>query len=99
MISKAYAERVPEYEVDWTVGKVWYVPHHGVYHPKKNTLCVVCLTEVSHMEGFYLTKWTSNIREVLLPLPEEDRSKNLHQLDLDRDLLPVEQAFGPKWSV
>ena len=33
-ISKGYAERVPE--DDPTVkGEVWYVPHHGVRHPKK----------------------------------------------------------------
>ena len=33
LIQKGYAERVPnEKPIN---GKVWYIPHHGVYHPKK----------------------------------------------------------------
>ena len=30
MIKNYYAERAPK-----TNGRVWYIPHHGVYHPKK----------------------------------------------------------------
>ena len=35
LISKGYAEQVPLSEVLRQDGKVWYLPHHGVYHPKK----------------------------------------------------------------
>ena len=35
MIEKDYAERVPSEELSLDNGRVWYIPHHGVYHPKK----------------------------------------------------------------
>lgn len=240
VISKGYAEPVPEHQIGRSDGKVWYIPHHGVYHPKKRTLRVVfdcgaeyrgkslnkellqgpyltstllgvltrfrqepvalmtdvkamfhqvnvaqkdrdflrflwwpdgdvsqelveyrmtvhlfgavsspscachalrktaedhcdsfpvdvintvnrnfymddCLkslpseeeaekmvkdlTDICQKGGFHLTKWISNNRGVLLSIPEEDRSKNLHELDLDRDQLPVERALGLLWCV
>lgn len=41
VIDKGYAEIVPTAQVKGTDGKVWYIPHHGVYHPKKKTIRVV----------------------------------------------------------
>ena len=42
MTNKGYAEVVPAKDLDRNDGKVWYIPHHGVYHPKKpNKLRVV----------------------------------------------------------
>ena len=41
VISNGYAEKVPQHQLDGVEGKVWYIPHHGVYHPRKNTLRVV----------------------------------------------------------
>ena len=35
IIAQGYAEEVPENEILNTKGKAWYIPHHGVYHPKK----------------------------------------------------------------
>ena len=35
LIEKNYAERVPENEHTNEDGDVWYIPHHGVYHPRK----------------------------------------------------------------
>ena len=35
MISKGYAEEVPEDEQKRTDGRLWYLPHHSVYHPTK----------------------------------------------------------------
>ena len=40
IIEQGYAERVPKEEVDKT-GSSWYIPHHGVYHPKKQKIRVV----------------------------------------------------------
>ena len=35
VIMKGYAEKVPEQELQGCPGKVWYIPHHGIYHSKK----------------------------------------------------------------
>ncbi len=41
VLEKGYAEKVPEYQLDHDDGKIWYIPQHGVVHPKKGTLRVV----------------------------------------------------------
>ena len=41
LIKKGYAERIPEDELITEDGKVWYIPHHGVYHPQKPKIKVV----------------------------------------------------------
>ena len=35
MIKKGYAVRVPQTQLSCQDGKLWYVPHHSVYHPQK----------------------------------------------------------------
>ncbi|KAK2920524.1 hypothetical protein Q8A73_000009 [Channa argus] len=40
-ITKKYAVKVPIEDLGRCDGKVWYIPHHGVYHPKKLKLRVV----------------------------------------------------------
>lgn len=35
VIAKGYAEKVPNNSDTVRPGKVWYLPHHGIYHPKK----------------------------------------------------------------
>lgn len=47
--------------------------------------------------GFKLNKWVSNNRTLLLSIPEEGRSKEIKDLDFDRDILPVERALGVQW--
>ena len=42
MLSKGYMERVPDEEARRDDGKLWYLPHHGVMHPQKHKLRVVC---------------------------------------------------------
>ena len=32
MLEMGHAEPVPKGELE---GQVWYIPHHGVYHPRK----------------------------------------------------------------
>ena len=41
VISKSYAEGVPQHQLEPREGKVRYIPHHRVYHPRKGTLRVV----------------------------------------------------------
>ena len=35
IMTEGYAVRVPVEDIEPLDGKVWYLPHHGVYHPKK----------------------------------------------------------------
>ena len=46
-----------------------------------------------------MTKWISNSKAVLQTIEEEHRVKDLKELDLDRDELPVERALGLQWCV
>lgn len=41
LLSNGYAERVPTTDLARSDGKVWYIPHHGVCHPKKGKIRVV----------------------------------------------------------
>lgn len=41
VIAKGYAEIVPSDQLNLENGKVWYIPHYGVRHPRKKTLRVV----------------------------------------------------------
>ncbi len=41
VIIKGYAEMVPPDQLKQSDGKVWCIPHHGVYHPRKGKLRVV----------------------------------------------------------
>lgn len=41
MISKGYAEQVSAEELTLSDGNIWYILHHGVYHPTKKKICVV----------------------------------------------------------
>jgi len=47
--------------------------------------------------GFRLTKWTSNSREVLASIPEDERAQPTVNLDLDE--LPIERALGVLWKI
>jgi len=41
VLSSGYAGLVPQDQLMQENGKVWYIPHHGVFHPKKGSLRVV----------------------------------------------------------
>lgn len=49
--------------------------------------------------GFKLTKWMSNRRAVLDAIPEEQRAKDMKDLDLNYDVLPVERVLGVQWCI
>ena len=49
--------------------------------------------------GFHLSKWVSNSRYVLETIPECERSKELKNIHLKEDKLPIERALGLKWNV
>ena len=49
--------------------------------------------------GLHLHKFVSNSREVLKTVPEEDRAKNVREINLLHDDLPLERALGVQWCV
>lgn len=55
------------------------------------------LRKLLALGGFRLTKWLSNSKEVLLAIPESERSKSVKNLDLEH--LPIERALGVEWDV
>ena len=57
------------------------------------------VTRMCARGGFRLTKFTSNKRQVLEAIPEEERAKELNSIDLGRDHLPIERALGVQWFV
>lgn len=57
------------------------------------------LTVLCSKGGFKLSKYISNSHAVLLSIPEEMRAKEIKELDLDTDQLPVERALGLQWCI
>ena len=52
-LAKGYAEAVPNEELKLNDGRVWYIPHHGIYHPHKDKIRVVFDCSASY-EGLAL---------------------------------------------
>ena len=46
-----------------------------------------------------LHKFASNCKEVLETLPPEDRAKDLKDLDLRHDALPIQRSLGTYWCI
>ena len=66
---------------------------------ESQAICLVKeLKAVCATGGFKLTKWTSNSRAVLASVPAEERAKEVKDLDLDKDKLPMESALGMRWD-
>lgn len=55
------------------------------------------LRAICYKGGFLLTKWISNSRNVLAAIPEDQRAKEMKDLDLDHDQLPMERVLGIQW--
>lgn len=49
--------------------------------------------------GFKLHKFISNRKEVIEAIPVDERAKGVKELDLTKDLLPIERALGVQWFV
>ncbi|KAL0153188.1 hypothetical protein M9458_051515 [Cirrhinus mrigala] len=41
VITKGYGVQVPKEQLNRDDGRVWYIPHHGIYHPKKHKIRIV----------------------------------------------------------
>ena len=51
-----YAERVPSEELSLDNGRIWYIPHHGVYRPKRPGKISVVFYESAEFKGESLNK-------------------------------------------
>ena len=45
LLEKEYARKVPADEIEMDNGKLWYLPHHSVTHPKKPDKVPKCLSQ------------------------------------------------------
>ena len=63
---------------------------HAITHAKD-------LSNLMNSGGFKLGKWLSNDRKVLKSIPENNRAKEVKNLDLSKDALPIERALGVGW--
>lgn len=55
--------------------------------------------EMCRRGGFNLHKFIPNSKEVIQTIPAEDRAKEIKNLDLNKDLLPLEQALRVQWNI
>lgn len=96
MINNGYAEIVPNDELHLDDGRVWYLPHHGVYHPKKPRKIRIVFDCSAEFEGQSLNKTllqgpnlTNNMAGVLCRFREEriaiscDIQSMFHQVYVD----------------
>ena len=81
IIQRGYAEPVPEDELegDELVGKVWFIPHHGVYHARKPNKIRVVFDCAATYQGVSLNSTllqgpnlTNNIVDVLLKFRQHE---------------------------
>jgi hypothetical protein len=78
MLEKGFAEEVPTDEEERNDGRVWYIPHHGVYHPKKPDKIRVVFDCAAKFQGTSLNNvllqgpdLTNNLVGVLLRFRQE----------------------------
>ena len=63
IIEKGYGEKAPQEQRHNDDGKLWYIPHHGVYHPQKPDKIRVVFDCSATFMGHSLNKY-------LLPSPD-----------------------------
>ena len=79
LLAKGYAEEVPECDLDRDDGKIWYLPHHPVVHPRKPGKVRVVFDCASEQNGISLNSeilqgpdLTNNLVGVLLRFREHE---------------------------
>ena len=103
VIGDGFTEKVPLDVLERSDGKVWFIPHHGVYHHKKPDKIRVVFDCSAHSQGTSLNDelfqgpdLTNNLVGVLIRFRQEpvavmsDVQSMFHQvrvLEVDRDLL------------
>ena len=60
IISKGHASEIPATEIEAPSGQVWYLPHFGIYHPKKPTQIRVVFDSSAEYDHVSLNKELTN---------------------------------------
>ena len=55
--------------------------------------------ELCSKGGFNLHKFVSNSKKVIESIPKDQRAKGVMELDLKKDVYPIERALGVQWCV
>ena len=55
--------------------------------------------ELCKRGGFHLHKFTSNEREIIQSIGEEDRATNIKNLDPNTDAVPLQRVLGVEWCI
>ncbi|XP_068671241.1 uncharacterized protein [Montipora foliosa] len=78
LIEKGHTERVPPEELSLNNGRIWYIPHHGVYHPQKQDKIRVVFDTSAEFKGKSLNRYllqgpdlTNNLTGVLCRFRKE----------------------------
>ena len=89
-----------EQEVVSTVKRNFYVDDYLKCVPQENDAIKLALDLLSliEMDGFRLTKWLSNSKDVLCAILESERAPKVISLNLC-DALPSDRALGINWEV
>ena len=103
LLDKGFCEKVPDNELKRHDGKVWYLPHHGVYHPNKPNKIRVVFDCSAKYHGISLNdvllqgpNLTNNLTGVLIKFRQDriailgDIEKMFYQVNVskcDRDCL------------
>ena len=103
-IVNGYAVWLSKEEGDSRSGHTWYLPNHGVINPDDGLISVLIAEKAVEMSlkliklvqrgKFRLTKFVSNVKEVLSDIPAKERT--VKNLDLNK--LPIERALGLQWD-
>ena len=67
--------------------------------PEAATSLVKTTKKLCEKGGFRLHKFISNHKSVIDAIPQDDRSKDLQNLDITKDTVPIERALGVQWCV
>ena len=70
----------------------------SVDNPKTAMILVKSVVDMCKSGQFYLTKFISNNRELLISIPEDQRRNGVKNADLIGDL-PAEKALGIQWNI
>ena len=101
-LRKAALEQMEQYGPDIveTILKHFYVDDllHSMDLIEQSKLNVAHVRECLKNRCFNLTKFISNSKELLSSIPPEHRAKEIRELDLDSDTLPIERALGQFWN-
>ncbi|XP_071085435.1 uncharacterized protein [Haliotis cracherodii] len=99
-LRKTAADNADDFDKDTiqTVTDNFYVDDclKSVDSKEKGIKLVQNVCDLLQRGGFRLTKWTSNSRTVLQSIPVEERVKELKDINLCDDELPLEKALGVK---